>query len=210
MKRGKLIAFEGIDGCGKSTQLTLLAAVLRGRGLDVLTTREPTSGKYGQRIRAMARSGEPVAPEEELRWFVADRREHVEGVIEPALDRGQVVLTDRYYLSSVAYQGAHGLDAEAILADSEAEFPHPDLAIVVRVSPEQGMERVSSRGGAEEPVFEEVDFLRRASEIFDRLAPGYLITVDGAGSAEDVHARIIRAVDEHLQGPREAARERSS
>ena len=210
MKRGKLIAFEGIDGCGKSTQLEMLAGVLRARGFDIVTTREPTSGEHGQRIRAMARSGEPVAPEEELRWFVLDRREHVTGVIEPALAKGQVVLTDRYYLSSVAYQGARGLDPDSILADSEREFPRPDLAIVVRVSPEQGIERVNSRGGAEEPVFEEIEFLRRASEIFDRLGCAYLVTVDGNGSPEDVHARVRTAFDERIQGSRDASTKRSS
>ena len=198
MKRGKLIAFEGIDGCGKSTQLVLLAGVLRARGLDVVTTREPTTGEHGQRIRAMARSGERVAPEEELHWFVVDRREHVAGVIEPALAKGQVVLTDRYYLSSVAYQGARGLDPDAILVDSESEFPHPNLAIVVRVSAELGIDRVNSRGGAEEPVFEELEFLRRAGEIFDGLGCGYLVTVDGNGSPEDVHARVHKAFDEHI------------
>jgi dTMP kinase len=158
----------------------------------------------------MARSGEPVPPEEELRWFVLDRREHVAGVIEPALAKGQVVLTDRYYLSSVAYQGARGLDPDAILADSEREFPHPNLAIVVRVSAELGIERVKSRGGAEEPVFEELEFLRRASEIFDGLGRGYLVTVDGNGSPENVHVRVRNAFDEHIQDSREVSTERSS
>ena len=200
VKRGKLIAFEGIDGCGKSTQLELLAGVLRARGLAVVTTREPTSGEHGRRIREMARSGRPVAPEEELRWFVLDRREHVAGVIEPALARGEWVLTDRYYLSSVAYQGARGLDSAEILADSEREFPQPDLAILVRVSPELGIERVNSRAGAAEPVFEDLEFLRRVAEIFDQLGCNYLVAVDGNGSPEAVHERVCAVFDERAQG----------
>ncbi|MEE2674572.1 MAG: dTMP kinase [Myxococcota bacterium] len=200
MKRGKLIAFEGIDGSGKSTQLEVLAGVLRARGLGVVTTCEPTRGEHGQRIREMAQSGQPVAPEEELRWFVLDRREHVANVIEPALARGEWVLTDRYYLSSAAYQGARGLDPAAILADNEREFPHPDLVILVRVSPERGIERVNSRAGVAEPVFEDLEFLRRAAEIFDRFDCGYLVAVDGNGSPEAVHERVCAVVDEWAQG----------
>ena len=97
-----MIAFEGLDGSGKSTQLERLAARLRAAGCDVVTTHEPTTFPSGQRIREMARSGQPLAPEEELRWFVEDRRVHVAEVIAPALRAGQIVLTDRYYVSTVA------------------------------------------------------------------------------------------------------------
>jgi len=198
VKRGKLIAFEGVDGCGKSTQLELLAGALQARGGDIVTTREPTRGEHGRRIREMARSGRPVSPEEELRWFVLDRREHVADVIEPALAAGKLVLTDRYYLSSVAYQGARGLDPRVILADSEREFPRPDLAVLLRVSPERGLERVNARAGAAEPVFEELGFLRRVAEVFDGLACGYLQSVDGNGGPEEVHARVYALVDAGL------------
>jgi len=199
VKRGKLIAFEGIDGCGKSTQLEMLAGALRARGLEVVTTREPTRGEHGRRIREMAQSGKRVPPEEELRWFVLDRREHVADVIEPALAQGKLVLTDRYYLSSVAYQGAHGLDPAAILADSEREFPQPDLAVLLRISPEQGLERVKARKGPAEPVFEEQVFLREVARIFDELGAGYLVNADGNGSPEQVHARVYGLVDAWLR-----------
>ena len=194
VKRGKLIAFEGIDGCGKSTQLEMLAGALRGRGIDVVTTREPTSGEHGQRIRAMARSGERVDPKQELEWFVLDRREHVASVIEPGLAAGRVVLTDRYYLSSVAYQGARGLDAKSILADSEAEFPLPDLVVVIEIDPEKGLARVGARGGVAEPVFEEIDFQRRVAEQFAALGCAYLMRVPGDGAPEAVHRRVAEIV----------------
>ena len=80
MNGGRLVAFEGLDGSGKSTQLELLAARLRKAGCDAVTTREPTEFSSGQRIREMARSGEELEPEEELRWFVEDRRAHVKSV----------------------------------------------------------------------------------------------------------------------------------
>ena len=133
MNGGRLIAFEGLDGSGKSTQLELLAAHLRATGCDVVTTREPTEFPSGQRIREMARSGELLEPEEELRWFVEDRRVHVDQVIRPELRANRIVLTDRYYLSTVAYQGARGLDYEKILGDSEAEFPIPDLVLLLEI-----------------------------------------------------------------------------
>ena len=194
VKRGKLIAFEGIDGCGKSTQLEMLAGALRGRGIDVVTTREPTAGEHGQRIRAMAQSGERVDPKQELEWFVLDRREHVASVIEPGLAAGRVVLTDRYYLSSVAYQGARGLDAKSILADSEAEFPLPDLVVVIEIDPEKGLARVGARGGVAEPVFEEIDFQRRVAEQFAALGCAYLMRVPGDGAPEAVHRRVAEIV----------------
>ena len=198
---GRLIAFEGVDGSGKSTQLQLLAAALRERGVDVVVTREPTDGVHGRRIREMARSGERVPPETELAWFVDDRREHVSELIAPALAAGKLVLTDRYYLSSVAYQGARGLDWRAILERSEAEFPLPDLVVVVEVSPEQGLERVEARGGTAEPVFEEIDLQRRVAEVFAALDCPYLVRVPGEDAPEAVHRRVLEVVEGRLGLP---------
>lgn len=199
VNRGKLIAFEGLDGCGKSTQLALLADALRARGVEVVTTREPTDGEHGRRIREAARSGARVDPRDELAWFVADRREHVDRVIEPALAAGRTVLTDRYYLSSVAYQGARGLDPARILAESEAAFPWPDLAILVEIDPERGLERVNARladGGTAEPLFEEIAFLREVARVFAALRLPYLVRVPGDDSPEAVHRRILELVGE--------------
>ena len=93
MKTGRLIALEGLDGCGKSTQQGRIAAALRADRYTVIETREPTDGPWGRRIREMARGAAPVAPEEELRWFVEDRARHVAETIEPALQAGRIVLT---------------------------------------------------------------------------------------------------------------------
>ena len=135
MKRGRLVAFEGLDGSGKSTQLERQAARLRAAGHDVVATREPTPGPNGRRIRELAAAGERAPAPDELALFVADRREHVAEVIAPALARGALVLTDRYFLSTVAYQGARGLDPERLLRESEAEFPLPDLALLFDLDP---------------------------------------------------------------------------
>ncbi|MEM9175143.1 MAG: dTMP kinase [Myxococcota bacterium] len=186
MNRGTLIVFEGIDGCGKSTQLERLADGLRARGLDPVVTREPTDGPWGRKIRAMARSGEPVSPETELAWFFEDRREHMRTVVSPALEAGRVVLSDRSYLSTVAYQGARGLDAEQILADSEAEFERPDLALVFTLSPEAGLARVEARGGTSEPVFENLPFQQRVAAVFATLEVEGLVRIDADRAAEAI------------------------
>lgn len=198
MNRGRLLALEGLDGCGKSTQVEPLAEALRGAGHDVLTTREPTDGPHGRRIREMARSGECVAPEEELRWFVADRRQHVAQVVEPALAAGRVVLTDRYYLSSVAYQGARGLDWTTILADSEREFPAPDLALLFEIDPAEGLARVQARGGALEHGFERPEFLARVAEIFRALDRPYVARIAAAASLDAVSRAVRQCVRERL------------
>ena len=198
MNRGRLLAFEGLDGCGKSTQIEPLADALRGAGHEVVTTCEPTDGPHGRRIREMARAGESAAPEEELRRFVADRREHVAQVLAPALAAGRVVLTDRYYLSSVAYQGARGLDWTAILADSEREFPAPDLALLFEIDPAAGLARVRARGGAIDHGFERPEFLARVAEIFGALTCPYVERIDAAPAADAVSRAVVARVRERL------------
>lgn len=198
MNAGRLIAFEGLDGCGKSTQVERLVAALRKAGHDVVQTAEPTGGAWGRRIRAMARGGRTVAPEEELRWFQEDRREHAAQVIRPALEAGRVVVTDRYYLSSVAYQGARGLDWREILAASEAEFPQPDLVLLLEIAPEAGLARVRARGEHVESVFEDRARLERVAAIFAAVERGYVERVSAAGSPDEVEARLRRRVAERL------------
>ncbi len=199
MNRGTLVALEGLDGCGKSTQLSQLAAALRARGRDVLETREPTDGPTGQRIRAMARSGKSVASAEELRWFQDDRREHVARVIAPALARGCLVLSDRYFLSTVAYQGARGLDWRAILTASEAEFPLPDAALIFELPVADGLARARARGGPAEPVFERADYLERVAAIFAAIERPYLARIDASGDEHAVTERALAALRAHIQ-----------
>lgn len=198
MKAGCLIAFEGLDGSGKSTQAARLVAVLREAGHEVVLTREPTDGPHGRRIREMARAGGAVAPEEELRCFVADRREHVARLIRPSLEAGAIVVTDRYFLSTVAYQGARGLDPARLLDESEREFPLPSLALLLEISPSAGLARVGTRHGDSEPLFEDEVFLSRVAAVFASLERPYLVRVDGAAPEETVHRRILALVRERL------------
>jgi dTMP kinase len=196
VNRGLLIAFEGIDGCGKSTQLERLTGRLQRSGHAVTATGEPTDGPTGQRIREKARSGEWLDPDEQLSWFVEDRRVHVADVIAPALEAGGVVLTDRYFLSTVAYQGARGLDYQKILADSEAEFPIPDLVVLLEMEPRRALERVHARGEAIEGVFEQREFLERAAAVFRAIDRPYLERVAAEGTPD----AIERAIADQVRG----------
>jgi dTMP kinase len=201
VNRGQLIVFEGLDGCGKSTQVARLAIALRAAGHAVVATREPTNGEYGQRIRSLAKSGGSISHAEELRWFVEDRREHVAEVVEPGLTAGRVVICDRYFLSTVAYQGARGADVDEILESSEAEFPIPDLVILLEITPEAGLARVHERGHAIETHFEEVEYLTAVDAIFRRVDCPYLVRIDGSTEPDSVESAVAECVAARLHLP---------
>lgn len=198
MKRGRLLVFEGLDGCGKTTQAARLAERLRRAGRDVVETREPSDGPHGRRIRERARAGERVPAAEELAWFVADRRDHVERVIAPALAADRIVVSDRYTLSSVAYQGAAGLDPRAILEQGEAEFPLPDLVLLLEIGVEVGLARVHGRGAALEALFEERSRLARVAEIFRSIDRDYVERIDAGAPPDAVAEAVARCVRRRL------------
>lgn len=195
MTTGTLIVFEGLDGSGKSTQLGRLADRLRTAGHEVVETAEPyMGGGWGPRIREMARSGRPLAPPEELRWFLEQRREHVRDVLAPALAAGHVVLSDRYFLSTAAYQGARGLDRAEILRASESEFPVPDLVLLLEVGAEEGLGRIAGRTGQAEPVFEKREFQERVAAEFAALDRPYLVRIPATADIDSVEQQVVTAV----------------
>lgn len=175
LKPGVLVVLEGIDGAGKSTAARNLAARLRADGLSVRQSREPTDGPWGTLIRASATEGRRE-PAEEAELFRRDRAQHVQEVIGPALAAGQVVLLDRYYFSTMAYQGARGLDPEALRVAHEAIAPRPDLLCVLDLDPDQGMSRVTHRGAAD--LFEDAAMLRASRSIFLNQRQPFAVHVD--------------------------------
>jgi len=193
-RRGLLIVFEGIDGTGKSTQVRLLAERLRAAGLPVVTTREPTDGQYGRRIRELFTNRASVTPGEELALFIADRREHVDQVIAPALRHGTIVLTDRYYFSTAAYQGALGHDPRAIIAANEEFAPVPDLVLLLAAAPAVGVHRVQHSRQETLNDFEQEQGLARVAAIFDGFRQPFIRRLDGARSIEVVQAAVWAAV----------------
>jgi len=199
VKKGFLIAFEGIDGTGKSSQLALLADYLRQQGFDVVTTREPTEGPYGQRIRALYTDRASHDINEELQLFISDRRQHVRDLIEPALAQGKIVLTDRYYFSTAAYQGAAGADPEAIFAAHDFA-PVPDLVLLLEMEPEKSVARIRELRGESLNDFEQVDQLRRVAALFTSFTHPCITRIDADRPLARVQEDIREAVMKLLMG----------
>lgn len=198
MKQGLLIAVEGIDGTGKSTQIKLLADYLRQKGCEVVVTREPTAGPWGRRIRELYQDRSSCTPEEELEMFINDRRDHVRKVIGPALASGRIVLTDRYYFSTAAYQGAAGMDVEHIFACNRFA-PQPDLVILLTMDPQISIRRISEIRGEKPNDFEQVDQLRKVAELFESFTQPCICRVPAEDSVDQVHQRIRQHVDTLLR-----------
>jgi len=193
MNKGLLIVFEGIDGTGKSTQMSLLASSLKKNGLAVIETREPTNGQFGQQIRALYANRNGISREEELELFIADRQEHVHDLLIPGLQEGKIILCDRYFLSTAAYQGAVGFSpAEIIERNSFA--PSPDLALLFCAPPKLGIERITTGRGDSLNDFEQEASLQKVAAIFDNLELPYIQRIDASGSIDAVHQAVLQAV----------------
>lgn len=194
MRPGLLIIFEGIDGTGKTTQLSMLADKLRAMGFEVVTTREPTDGEYGQRIRQLYANRSSVDPSQELSLFMEDRRQHVREVINPALAAGKIVLSDRYYLSTAAYQGAVGHDPREIIRLNEEFAPRPDLVLHLVVPISVGIHRIMKLRRESLNDFEKEESLKKVAAVFDELEYDYIVRIDAEQDADQVHGCIMDKV----------------
>lgn len=195
LDRGYLVALEGIDGTGKTTQWRLLGDHLEAKGLPVVRLREPTDGEWGRKIRQILAEGRgSVTPQEELEWFLNDRREDVERNIQPALQTNKVVVIDRYYYSTAAYQGALGLDPERILVDNEAFAPRPDRVLIFQGSLEKSFQRIEAgRDGFSS--FEKQDYLKKVQDIFNSFTGPHLRRIASDSAIEDVHRQVVAEVE---------------
>lgn len=197
MRNGVLIAFEGIDGTGKSTQLPLLAGSLRAQGYTVVITREPTTGPHGQQIRALYRDRSRVSPEQELELFLLDRRQHVAECIQPALEQGAIVLTDRYYFSTAAYQGAAGCDPELIFARHDFA-PEPDLVLLLTLSAAESVARIRDLRGDILNDFEQQEQLEKVAALFASFPHRCIVRIHAALPVAEVQASIRDVVQQLL------------
>lgn len=189
------VSLEGIDGSGKSTQAKLLAEAL---GPETLLIREPGGTEAAERIRGLlADPGVELDPLAELLLFLAARADLTARVIRPALEAGRNVVSDRFADSSVAYQGAaRGLGVGEVisLTDAATEGLWPDLTVLLRVDPEVGLERAAGDDRFEAEGIELQRAVARAYEEIAKIASDRVVVVDGAGSVEEVHERVIASV----------------
>ena len=203
MKKGFFITFEGADGCGKTTQLKLLSQYLSSKGFDVLLTREPGAKGLGEKLRQILLNydGE-VSDRCESFLFLADRAQHIDKIIKPALDEGKIILCDRHTDSTVAYQGyGRGLNIEQInyLNNLATNGIKPNLTIVFDVDIETSMQRV----GDEKDRME-----NSGSEFFNKVRQGYLEiakqdpqrvkVVNSKAPIEEIHTQVTALIENLL------------
>jgi dTMP kinase len=165
LKKGILIVIEGIDGAGKSTQAKSLLRKLKARGLDAVYFCEPSRGKWGREIKRKAKEAASLTPEQELDLFLKDRRENVEKNLKPALKKKRIIVLDRYYFSTIAYQGAKGLNPPRIRRMNEKFAPLPDLVFILDVSARCGLARIVGRK-KKDALFERERYLVKVRRIF--------------------------------------------
>ena len=223
--RGRFITFEGLDGCGKSTQLEKLAKVLRADGFSVTVTREPGGTATGEKIRNLLLDTATAAlsPLAELALMFASRAQHMKEVIQPALAEGRIVLCDRFTDSSEAYQGGgRKIGSEPVLALHRLLFGNlqPDLTILMDSEVSASVERArrrniarasdGSRAEHDENRFEQESraFFGRVRQTYLAIAarePQRVVVVDARGPAEETHARIVEIVRRKLKSAAKTA-----
>ncbi len=193
--KGFFICVEGLDGCGKTTQTRLLVKKLK-KSYDAVYTVEPSRGKIGTFIKKYCLHGKKrLSSIVEALLFAADRFEHVENEVLPALNEGKLVISDRYVYSSLAYQGATGLDLEWIKKINEHAL-HPDLAIFIDVDPEIVIQRLKRK----KSVMETLETQRKVREVYMRFVEnGELIKIDGNKSKREVANEILTSVRGFLE-----------
>jgi dTMP kinase len=207
---GLFITFEGLDGSGKTTQLRMLEAELKRRSRSVLSTHEPGGTLLGKRVRELIMDEDmQVAPLVELLLFAADRAQHVNTVIKPALKKGQVVISDRYADATVAYQGAgRGFDAKIIkqLIKLATDGLKPDLTLFFDLPVKESLKRTHNRatlGQAKNRLDkEDAEFYTRVRDAYLQIAAAEkkrFRVIDASASPNEIHARVLEIVDSFLK-----------
>ena len=208
--RGKFITFEGVDGSGKSTQLRMLASELLIKGFDVLTTCEPGGTPLGRRLReAFLETEENVAPLAELLLFAADRAQHINFLVKPALEQGKIVISDRFADATFAYQGAgRGFSESTVnqVIELATGGLKPDLTLFFDLPIEKALSRTNSRSDTGEQKNrmdkETADFYTRVRAAYLEIAerePQRFRTVNAEDSTSEVQSRVMEIVSEFLK-----------
>jgi len=194
--KGVFICLEGLDGCGKTTQTRILTKRLRNEGYGAVSTAEPSRGRIGQFIRKCCLHGDKrLPPVVEALLFAADRFEHVNNEVLPALKEGKIVVSDRYVYSSLAYQGAAGLDLKWIEMVNEHAV-RPDLAVFIDVDPETVIGRLKPK----KSVMEDLQTQREVRKVYLKFVEkGDLTRIDGNKSESEVAETIFQVIAAFLE-----------
>lgn len=174
--KGKLIVIEGIDGSGKSTCAKNLAEKLNSINIKTIYTFEPTHSHYGAKLRDGMLS-EDLEAEEELLLFVKDRKEHIEYMIKPALEEGYFIILDRYFYSSIAYQGAKGIDINRIINMHKDFIIKPDIVFIFHLPIDIALNRIISKRGITDR-FENETYLKKVDKIFHSFNEPFIYHID--------------------------------
>ena len=205
MAKSLFIVLDGMDGSGKSEMVKLLHNYIfsKSKSCSILTTREPTSGRYGKEIRKiLAFDKYPKENAEKLLGlFIKDRQEHANNSIAPFLKKsngeGNIVICDRYYYSTIAFQAAQGLDMK-MLIEKNKKFLKPDVAFIMDLNPEIALERIKKR---EKEKFEQIEFMRKLRERFlqlPKILKDNIKIIDASKEANEVFEGIKKEVDKLL------------
>jgi dTMP kinase len=204
LDRGFLFVFEGIDGAGKTVVADRISQELTSEGFDIVRLREPTNeSPWGQEIRQRSPEGE-LSPEEELTLFIKDRRWHVRERIRPALEQNKIVLLDRYFFATGAYQSVStGISWQDILRRNRVEIspPEPDLVFVLDLPAEEGLSRITGRGCKTNKQFEQLDRLVRVRQAYlemSREDEANYCVVDAVEPLKDVVGRVLSRIHQEL------------
>ena len=203
-KTSKFIVFEGIDGASKTTQINLLAKALRERGIDCFVTAEPTTLPSGKLLRRALKGDIPATPMEMAEMFARDRVNHNidenEG-IEKKLSEGTTVITDRYYYSSLAYQGSElGFDVVSKLNLENPDIRTPDLCVFLDLTPDVSLARIGARENVPHEIYENYEYLDKTRKtffsVFEKLRERgeKIVLIDASGSVEEIAQNILEAV----------------
>ncbi len=194
---GLFVALEGIDGTGKTTLISMLDKSL-AEVFDVLITKEPSDTVYGKKLRESFDKGR-LSPEEELELFVKDREEHIKNIVMPNLKQNRIVITDRYFFSNIAYQGAYGVDIETI-KKANKHFPLPDIVIFLHLDVETALNRIGNKRGNTN-IVEKKENILKVKNIYSALEKEYkniFKRVESYSGIDEVHEKSLNIIHEEL------------